>query len=80
MALVTAPPAATSSVRTETCPRCAGEGDTVCCTAYSVEGVGGPRGCTCPARKRGYATCELCDGSGEIVCDVDDEDDEEGER
>lgn len=70
--------AAPARVRAETCPRCAGEGDTVCCMAYDVEGIGGPRGCLCSPRKRGYHDCELCSGSGEIVVDVvDDEEDEQ---
>lgn len=59
---MTAPAAAPAM---EECPRCEGAGQTVCCTAFDV-GESGPRGCRCPARSRGYRTCDRCSGEGEV--------------
>lgn len=73
--MTAAPAASPSRMRTELCPRCAGDGETVCCTAYDV-GESGPRGCICSRGKRGYHECELCEGSGEIVVEADNEEEE----
>lgn len=54
----------------EECQLCNGSGRLVCCIAYEVEEIGGPRGCRCIPARQGYSTCPECDGTGETDAEV----------